>query len=100
MTAALFNAVDGAVVIRVHVQPGARRSAVVGRHGDALKVKVAAPPVDDRANAAVRALMASLFDVPIGRVTLVSGAASRSKRVRIEGIDESIAEARLGEAMA
>jgi uncharacterized protein len=100
MTAALFDSVDGAVVVRVHVQPGARRSAVVGRHGDAVKLKVSEPPVDDRANAAVRALMASLFDVPVARVTLVSGAASRSKRVRIEGIDEAFAEARLGEAMA
>ncbi len=99
MTAAVFDAVDGAVVIRVHVQPGARRSAVVGRHGDALKVKVAEPPVDDRANAAVCALMASLFGVPIGRVTLVSGTTSHSKRIRIEGIDKSLAEARLGEAM-
>jgi uncharacterized protein len=75
-----------AVVLRVHVQPRAGRTGVVGRHGDALKVRVAAPPVDDKANAAVLALVAATAGVPAAAVTLVSGGRSRSKRVRITGV--------------
>ena len=78
----------GHAVIRLHVQPGAGRTAVVGRHGDAVKVRVAAPPEGGRANDAVVALMAATFDVKLAQVSLVSGEASRAKRVRIDGIAE------------
>ena len=71
------------IVLRVHVQPGAGRSAVVGRHGDALKVKVAAPPEGGRANIAVTDLLAETLGVAKSDVTLVSGATSRAKRFRI-----------------
>lgn len=71
------------IVLRVHVQAGAGRSAVVGRFGDALKVKVAAPPEGGRANAAVTELLATTLGVPASGVALVSGQASRSKRFRI-----------------
>jgi uncharacterized protein (TIGR00251 family) len=88
MTAALYDtAGDDAIVLRVHAQPGAGRSAVVGRHGDALKVKVAAPPQDGRANDALVGLLAEQFGVKAAQVTLVGGATSRSKRFRIEGIE-------------
>jgi uncharacterized protein (TIGR00251 family) len=75
------------VVVRLHVQPGAGRTAVVGRHGDALKVKVSSPPQDGRANAACVTLVAETFGVPEAQVELVSGAASRSKRVRVRGVE-------------
>lgn len=71
------------IVLRVHVQPGAGRTEVVGRHGDALKVRVAAPPEGGRANQAVGQLLATTLGVAPTNVTLVSGAASRSKRFRI-----------------
>jgi uncharacterized protein (TIGR00251 family) len=74
------------VVLRLHVQPGAGRSAVVGRHGDALKVKVSAPPAGGRANAAVMTLVAETFGVPEAQLELTGGASSRSKRVRISGV--------------
>jgi uncharacterized protein (TIGR00251 family) len=74
------------VVLRVHVQPGAGRSAATGRYGDALKIRVAAPPEGGRANQATVALIASLVGVKEAQVTLVSGQASRSKRLRVEGI--------------
>jgi uncharacterized protein (TIGR00251 family) len=73
----------GDVLLTVHVQPGAKRPGVAGRHGDALKLRVTAPPTGGRANAAVIALVAELLAVPPATVTLVSGAASRRKRLRI-----------------
>jgi uncharacterized protein (TIGR00251 family) len=89
-----------AVVLRVHVQPRAGRTGVVGRHGDALKVRVAAPPVDDRANAAVIALVAGLAGVAPSAVAVVSGGRSRSKRVRIEGVGPRSLSAAIDAAVA
>jgi uncharacterized protein (TIGR00251 family) len=79
------------IVLRVHVQPGAGRTAVVGRHGDALKLKVAAPPEGGRANDAVAELLATTLGVARSAVNLASGASSRSKRFRIGpvGVEES-----------
>jgi uncharacterized protein (TIGR00251 family) len=78
---------DAVVVLQVHVQPGAGRTAVVGRHGSALKVRVAAPPQAGRANEASAALLAETFGVGAAQVELVGGASSRAKRFRIRGID-------------
>lgn len=78
---------DGSVVLRLHVVPGAGRTAVTGRHGDALKVRVAAPPERGRANDACLALVASTLGVGPAQVELVSGPSSRSKRVRVTGIE-------------
>jgi len=75
------------VVLRVHVQPGAGRAAVSGRHGDALKVRVAAPPEGGKANEACARFLAQLFGVAPSRVSLVSGPASRSKRFRVAGVE-------------
>jgi uncharacterized protein (TIGR00251 family) len=74
------------VILRLHVHPGAGRTAVVGRHGDAVKVKVGAPPADGRANAAVVSLIAETLGIPVAQVELTAGAASRSKRVRVSGV--------------
>lgn len=91
---------DGSVVLRLHVVPGAGRTAVTGRHGDALKVRVAAPPDRGRANDACLALVAGTLGVAGGQVELVGGPASRSKRVRVSGLgpDEvrRLVEAALG----
>jgi uncharacterized protein len=78
---------DAVVVLHVHVQPGAGRTAVVGRHGNALKVRVAAPPQAGRANEACAALLAETFGVGAAQVELVGGASSRAKRFRISGIE-------------
>jgi hypothetical protein len=74
------------LLLRLHVHPGAGRTAVVGRHGDALKVKVGAPPADGRANAACLALIADTFGIALSQVELAGGGSSRSKRVRIKGV--------------
>lgn len=84
-----FETVGGAVVLRVHVQPGARRPGLAGRHGDAVKLRVTAPAVEGRANEAVLGAVASLFGLRPAQVTLVSGATARSKRVRLDGIEAS-----------
>jgi uncharacterized protein (TIGR00251 family) len=88
-----------AVVLHVHVQPSAGRTAVVGRHGDAVKMRVAAPPVEDRANAAVTELLAELFGIKASAVELVSGGSSRMKRFRLRGVDVETIDSRLDTAV-
>lgn len=91
---------EGDLILRLHVQPGAGRTAVVGRHGDALKVRVAAPPEGGRANEAVLALVASTLGVAADAVELVGGPASRSKRVKVTGVEGDEATRLLEEALA
>ena len=83
----LDNDDDGNLFLGVHVSPGAGRSAIIGRHGDALKVRVAAPPVEGRANAACVTLLARVLGLKENQVELVGGQTSRSKRVKITGIE-------------
>ena len=73
-------------VIHLHVQPGAPRTRVVGRHGDGFKVAVAAPADRGRANEAVLDLVAAAVGVPRSAVRLVTGGANRSKRVEVLGM--------------
>jgi uncharacterized protein len=77
------DAADAAVVLSLHVQPGAKRTEVAGVHGDALKIRLAAPPVDGKANAELRRFIAEAFGVPVRNVAIVRGDASRAKIVRI-----------------
>jgi uncharacterized protein (TIGR00251 family) len=89
----LAQAGDGSVVLVLHIQPGARKTEVAGLHGDALKIRLAAPPVDGKANAALLAFLAKVCGVPKSAVSLLSGETSRSKRVRIVGAEVSVLEA-------
>jgi uncharacterized protein (TIGR00251 family) len=75
---------DGALILALYAQPGAPRTAVVGRHGDALKIRLAAPPVDGKANAELLRFLAEAFAVPIRNVALLRGQTSRQKVVRID----------------
>jgi uncharacterized protein (TIGR00251 family) len=72
-------------VLELHVQPGAKRTEVVGMHGDRIKIRLAAPALEGRANEALIDFLADQFDVPKRSVTIESGVASRQKRVAIEG---------------
>jgi len=72
-----------ALVLALHVQPGAKRTEVAGAHGDAFKVRLAAPPVEGKANAALLRFLAGEFGVPLRNVTLLRGETSRAKQVRI-----------------
>lgn len=87
MTAAVWlrEAADGSVVLTLHIQPGAKKTEFVGLHGEALKIRLAAPPVDGKANAALCAFLADFCGVPKSAVSLVSGETSRAKRVRVDG---------------
>ncbi len=78
-----LRAVDDGVVISVHVQPGARTTGIAGRHGQSLKVRVAAPPHDGRANLAVVELIARTFGARTAQVRIVAGASSRAKQVLV-----------------
>ena len=71
---------DG-VLLSLHVQPGAKRSEIVGLRGDALKIRLAAPPVDGKANACLVNFLAEVLALPKSGINLVSGQSSRSKRV-------------------
>lgn len=95
----LYDDSPEGIVLRIHVQPGAGRSAVVGRHGDALKVRVAAPPVEGRANDATRSLLADALGLPEDDVELTGGQSSRTKRFRLKGLDAEEGEKRLRVAL-
>jgi uncharacterized protein YggU (UPF0235/DUF167 family) len=71
----------------------------VGRHGEALKVRVTAPPVDGRANDAAARLLAGALGIPAARVVLMSGAQSRLKRFRVSGLSVSAVTVRLETAL-
>lgn len=80
------SAEAGAVTFSVHVQPRARRGGIAGAHGDALKVRVTAPPEGGRANDEVVRVLADALGVPRSAVEIVAGGRSRRKRVRILGV--------------
>ena len=76
-------ALVGDVVLTLHVQPGASRTEYAGLHGDAHKIRLAAPPVEGRANEALIAFLADAFGVARRDVAIAIGASARRKIVRI-----------------
>ena len=77
---------DGACTFRVRLSPRGRRSEVIGEHGDAIKVRVQAPPVEGKANEALREFLAEQLGVSTRAVEIISGHSSRWKRVRVYGV--------------
>ena len=73
------------ITLILHVQPGAKKTAVAGIHGDALKIRLAAPPIEGRANDALLKFIADFFGVALRDVALKQGEQSRHKRVEIRG---------------
>lgn len=96
MSAVWLQSGAEAATLTLHVQPGARRSEIAGPHGDALKIRLAAPAVDGRANACLIEFLAGRLGVAKSNVELVSGATGRRKRVRIRGAAPQVLES-LGE---
>jgi uncharacterized protein (TIGR00251 family) len=74
-------------LLDLHVQPGAKTTVAVGEHGGRLKLKIAAPPVDNKANAHLLAWLSTQFGVPKSALTLVRGETSRQKTVAVCGVD-------------
>ena len=77
---------DGTVSFIVRVQPRASRDEIVGEYLDGLKIRLTAPPIDDRANQALRKLLATRLKVPLAAVRIASGERSRTKRVEVHGV--------------
>jgi uncharacterized protein (TIGR00251 family) len=77
---------DGVVSFAVRVQPRASRDEIAGGWQQGLKIRLTAPPVDDRANRALRRFLAACLKVPVAAVRIASGEHSRTKRVEVRGI--------------
>ena len=79
---------DGAGwLLELHVQPGAKSTSVVGEHGGRLKLKISAPPVDNKANAHLLGWLAARLGLPKSAVRLVRGESSRQKTVAVYGVE-------------
>jgi uncharacterized protein (TIGR00251 family) len=81
--------------LRVHVVPNAKSDEVVGQHGGAIKIKLRAPAVEGKANAALRCFLAEELNIPKSAIILEHGQRSRDKVIRIEGLSEHDARRRL-----
>ena len=86
---------EGDALVRVRLQPRARRDEIVGERAGSLLVRVSAPPLDGRANDALCRLLAKAAGVAPGRASVVRGAAARDKLVRLEGVRAADAGAQL-----
>ena len=79
------QAADGRITLTLHIQPGAKKTEFAGLHGDALKIRLAAPPVDGKANEALIKFVADVLDLPKSAVNLKSGQTSRRKVLEVLG---------------
>jgi hypothetical protein len=95
MNAGIAQDTKDGVVLSVHVQPNASHSECIGLHGDALKFRIAAPPVDGAANEELIRFVAARCAVPRAHVVIRSGAEGRRKRLLIRGVTAEAAMARL-----
>ena len=86
---------DGAVIMSIKVQPRASKDEVAGEMGGALKVRLRAPAVEDRANEALVEFLAQLLKTPKSAVRILSGDRSRTKRIEIRGVTRQQIEALL-----
>ena len=78
-------AADGRITLTLHIQPGAKKTEFAGLHGDALKIRLAAPPVDGKANEALIKFVAEALKLPKAAVNLKSGQTSRRKVLEVSG---------------
>ena len=80
-----INETDRGLEVRLHVQPRARRCEIAGMFNGALKVKIAAPPVDDAANRAIIEFFSDLLSIPKSSLRILAGSRSREKTLEIRG---------------
>ena len=86
MSVWLKQTAEGRLLLTLHIQPGAKKTEIAGEYGDALKIRLAAPPVDGKANAALLAFVAERLGVAKNAVTLKSGQTSRRKVIEVVGV--------------
>ena len=77
---------SGQLLLQLHVQPGASKTGIAGTYGDALKIRLAAPPVDGKANDCLLGYVSGKLGIARASVELVSGAGARRKRLRLSGV--------------
>ncbi len=82
-------AADGRITLTLHIQPGAKKTEFAGLHGDALKIRLAAPPVDGKANEALIKFVAETLKLPKSAVNLKSGQTSRRKILEVSGSSQA-----------
>jgi len=88
------------VSFAIKIHPRAKKNAITGELGDALKLAVAAPPIDSRANEACIEFLANLLDVPRSSVTIASGESSRRKVIRVAGLSADEVRRRLSGSLS
>jgi uncharacterized protein len=87
--------IEPVATIRVHVIPNAKIDKVAGEHGDAIKIKLRAPAVEGKANAALRRFLAEKLSIPQRAIVLERGERSRDKMIRIDALSEEEVRSRL-----
>ena len=85
MRSCLENSSQG-VVLRLYIQPRSSKNQIVGLHGEALKVKLTAPPVDGQANKSLCSFLAKVLATAKSNVSVISGESSRNKKVQVQNI--------------
>jgi uncharacterized protein (TIGR00251 family) len=95
MPSLIVRDTKGGAVLTVHVQPKAVRTACVGPHGEALKIRIAAPPIEGAANRELIRFLADELSLPTAAVHIESGASGRLKQVRLKGMSAVHVMARL-----
>ncbi len=76
------------VILTLHIVPRSSKTEICGEHGNALKIKLQAPPVEGKANKALIEFLSGTFDIPCNCISILSGDTGRSKRIQISGISE------------
>lgn len=90
-------ATDGRITLTLHIQPGAKKTEFAGLHGDALKIRLSAPPVDGKANEALIKFIAETLRLPKSAVNLKSGQTSRRKVLEVCGAEAASVAALAGD---
>jgi uncharacterized protein (TIGR00251 family) len=87
---------EAAIFLKIHLLPRATRDEICGLHGDAIKVKVTAPPLEGKANKALQRFIAEKLNLASSQVEIMAGKRSREKILRISGISRAAVEKALG----
>ena len=98
MSAIWLRENDGRTTLTLHIQPGAKKTEIAGEHGDALKIRLAAPPVDGKANSALIGFIAEQLGVSKSAVSLKSGQTSRRKVLEVIAAPHDTAQRLLPQA--